>query len=113
MGNPGNKITDAVYLFAFWRRFPKVVDARLGLPVLAADGKPFTTGFFRDVRKSSTQTGKLNRNRQEWYTMVNLPYESDFPRFRDNTASFGFDPRFIRVNPRLISLFLPISHRVF
>ncbi len=54
MGNPGNKITDAVYLFAFWRRFPKVVDARLGLPVLAADGKPFTTGFFRDVRKSST-----------------------------------------------------------
>jgi len=34
--------------------------------------------------------------------MANFRIEYDFPGFQDNTASIGFDPRFIRVYPRLI-----------
>jgi hypothetical protein len=40
--------------------------------------------------------------------MANFRIEHDFTGYQDITASIGFDPRFIRVNPRLISLFVPI-----
>jgi len=36
--------------------------------------------------------------------MANFRIEYDFPGFQDNAASICFDPRFIRVYPRLISL---------
>ena len=40
--------------------------------------------------------------------MANIPFEYDFPGFQDNTATIGSDPRFIRVYPWLIFLFVPI-----
>jgi hypothetical protein len=55
---------------------------------------------------------KLNQNRQDWYTMANFRIEYDFPGIQHNTTSIGFDPRFIRVNPRLNSLFVPIFRGV-
>jgi len=42
--------------------------------------------------------------------MANLTTESDFLALEDNTASIDFDPRLIRVNPRLISLCVPFFH---
>jgi len=41
--------------------------------------------------------------------MANFRIEYDFPGFQDITALIGFDPRFIRVNPGLISLFYQSS----
>jgi hypothetical protein len=43
-------------------------------------------------------------DRQGRYTMANFRIEYDFPGLPDNAASIGFDPRFIRVYPRRISL---------
>jgi hypothetical protein len=39
--------------------------------------------------------------------MGNFRIEYDFPGFQGNTASIGFDPRFIHVYPRLIFLCVP------
>ena len=44
--------------------------------------------------------------------MGNFRIEYDFPGFQGNTASIGFDPRLIRVYPRLISLSVPIFRGV-
>jgi hypothetical protein len=43
-----------------------------------------------------------DQDRQDRYTMANFRIEYGFPGSQDNTASTGFDPRFIRVYPRLI-----------
>jgi hypothetical protein len=44
--------------------------------------------------------------------MANFRIEYDYPGIRHTTAFIGFDPRFIRVNPRLNSLFVPIFRGV-
>jgi len=44
--------------------------------------------------------------------MANFRIEYDFSGIQHKTTSIGFDPRFIRVNPRLNSLFVPIFRGV-
>jgi hypothetical protein len=59
-------------------------------------------------RREKCQALHLNHNRQDWYTMANFRIEYDSLGIQHTTAIIGFDPRFIRVNPRLNSLFVPI-----
>jgi hypothetical protein len=44
--------------------------------------------------------------------MANFRIEYASRGIQHNMATIGFDPRFIRVNPRLNSLFVPISRGV-
>jgi hypothetical protein len=47
-------------------------------------------------------------NRRDWYPMANFRIEYASRDIQHNMATIGFDPRFIRVNPRLNSLFIAI-----